>query len=376
MTYLITSEFELNKVAAPNLPLAPTEYEARYQEQLNNVLRLYFNRLDSLFGQFTTSADQGGTSPAFAGYTTQNGQGITTTLTNTSTMFQRFTGTSLSTSTVQLPVTSTLALGWTFYIRNDSIVNVVVRSSGSNLVFTITAGTSAAIICSATGGTTASDWLAGLNNFTTYTGTGNVVLHALPTIRNPNITDGLLFDNVPGTAGQVLTSAGSGYNPVWTSPQGLKFPYGAFSSDQDQATTANTATLMTLNTTDFASGVSISSSQITVANAGIYNLQFSVQAQNSDTQLHDMSIWLKQNGTDIVGSNGFISIPNKHGGVNGHGIYGWNYYLSMAAGNYVELYWSVTNTAVTIEHLPTQTGPVRPSTQSVVATMSFVSALP
>lgn len=56
MTYLVTSEFELNKVAAPNLPLAPTEYESRYQEQLNNVLRLYFNRLDSLFGQFTTAS--------------------------------------------------------------------------------------------------------------------------------------------------------------------------------------------------------------------------------------------------------------------------------------------------------------------------------
>jgi hypothetical protein len=59
MSYLITSEFELNKVAAPNLPLAPTEYEARYQEQFNNVLRLYFNRLDSLFGQLATSAPSG-----------------------------------------------------------------------------------------------------------------------------------------------------------------------------------------------------------------------------------------------------------------------------------------------------------------------------
>ena len=40
--------------AAPNLPLAPVEYESRYQESFNNVLRLYFNRLNgnllSLFG--------------------------------------------------------------------------------------------------------------------------------------------------------------------------------------------------------------------------------------------------------------------------------------------------------------------------------------
>lgn len=32
---------------APNLPLATPAYEARYQDQLNNVLRLYFNRLQN-----------------------------------------------------------------------------------------------------------------------------------------------------------------------------------------------------------------------------------------------------------------------------------------------------------------------------------------
>jgi hypothetical protein len=37
---------ELN-VTPPNLPLAPTEYERRYQDQLNNVLRLFFNQLNN-----------------------------------------------------------------------------------------------------------------------------------------------------------------------------------------------------------------------------------------------------------------------------------------------------------------------------------------
>lgn len=34
--------------APPNLPLAPRDYESRYHEQFNNVLRLYFNRLDAI----------------------------------------------------------------------------------------------------------------------------------------------------------------------------------------------------------------------------------------------------------------------------------------------------------------------------------------
>jgi hypothetical protein len=156
----------------------------------------------------------------------------------------------------------------------------------------------------------------------------------------------------------------------------LSVPYGAFSSDQDQTTTANVATLMTLNTTDFANGVSISSSKITVATAGIYNLQFSTQFSNTDSNVQDVYIWLKQSGVDISGSTGFVSIPSRHGGTDGHAIVGWNYFLSMTAGQYIEIYWSVPNAAVSIQHLAASGTPTKPSTQSVVATMTFVSALP
>jgi hypothetical protein len=155
----------------------------------------------------------------------------------------------------------------------------------------------------------------------------------------------------------------------------LYFPYGAFSSDQDQTATANTATLMTLNTTDFSNGVSIASSKITVANAGIYNLQFSTQFANTNSNVQDVYIWLRQNGVNIPGSTGFVSIAGSHGGTDGHAIVGWNYFLSMAAADYVEIYWSIPNTAVSIQHLAASGSPTKPSTQSVVATMSFVSAL-
>jgi hypothetical protein len=52
MSYIISSEFKLEQVSAPNLPRAPIEYSPQYQEQLNNVMRLYFNRLNNLFTQF------------------------------------------------------------------------------------------------------------------------------------------------------------------------------------------------------------------------------------------------------------------------------------------------------------------------------------
>jgi hypothetical protein len=162
---------------------------------------------------------------------------------------------------------------------------------------------------------------------------------------------------------------------------GLRLPYGSFADTTDQTALANTATVMTFNTTDFANGISIvtsggKASRITAVTAGIYNFQWSGQFVNTNTQLHDASIWVRKNGTDVVGSTGFISIPNKHGGVDGHGIYGWNFFFSLNAGDYIELWWSTDNTAVSIQAYPVGVSPTRPSTSSLVATMAFVSALP
>lgn len=39
----------LNFPSPPNLPLSPLEFDSRYQEGLNNVFRLYFNRISGTF---------------------------------------------------------------------------------------------------------------------------------------------------------------------------------------------------------------------------------------------------------------------------------------------------------------------------------------
>jgi hypothetical protein len=65
MTYVVVSQDQLGQVASPNLPLAPIEYQQQYQDQLNNVFRLYFNRLDALLGQLSASS----TIPVLTNYT-------------------------------------------------------------------------------------------------------------------------------------------------------------------------------------------------------------------------------------------------------------------------------------------------------------------
>ena len=177
----------------------------------------------------------------------------------------------------------------------------------------------------------------------------------------------LYFNQLDNLTGALLGESGGRF---------IRFPYGAFSSDQDQTATANTATLMTLNTTDFANEVSIATSKITVANSGIYNLQFSVQLENSNNAPQDVFIWLKQNGTDIVGSTGKVGMPaRKNPGDPFHSIVGWNYYLEMDASDYVEIYWSTTSVDVSIQFYAASASPTKPATQYVVATLSFVSAL-
>ena len=144
---------------------------------------------------------------------------------------------------------------------------------------------------------------------------------------------------------------------------------------------ANTSYALFLNTSDFANDITLTgtpnTTKLTVAKAGIYNMQFSVQVENRDNAPQDVFIWLKQNGVDIIASTGKVGIPARKGTNNpSHDIKGWNYFLSMNADDYVEIWWSTTSVAVSIPNYEATPLPTKPSTASVVATMTFVSALP
>lgn len=51
----VNTKLLLDTVKAPRLPAAPVEYAQRYGDDLTNILRLYFNRLDNLFGTLLTT---------------------------------------------------------------------------------------------------------------------------------------------------------------------------------------------------------------------------------------------------------------------------------------------------------------------------------
>lgn len=153
-------------------------------------------------------------------------------------------------------------------------------------------------------------------------------------------------------------------------------PYGAFQDSTDQTAASTTAAYaVTFNTTDYSHGISVvSNSRLTANSYGIYNVQFSIQFANTDTQIQDVDIWFRKNGTDIANSNSRFSIPNSHGGVDGHLIAAMNFWVELAANDYTEIMWRTTSTQVSIQQIPAQTSPTRPATPSAIVTVSFQSS--
>ena len=163
----------------------------------------------------------------------------------------------------------------------------------------------------------------------------------------------------------------------------LTFPYGAFSSTQTQTAASNTATAFTFNSNDFTNGFSIvSSSRITPTYAGLYNLQFSVQLQSLSNATEDVYVWFRKYTastttlSNISTSNSIIGLLARKGpGDPNHGVFGWNYYIPLAVGDYVEIMWSTTNgTDVSVPYYAASGSPTKPATPSVIVTMTFVSA--
>jgi hypothetical protein len=150
--------------------------------------------------------------------------------------------------------------------------------------------------------------------------------------------------------------------------------YGSF-YDTTTQTIASTTTEYPINigVNAESNGVSIvSSNRITFANAGVYNIQFSAQLVSSDTAIHEVTIWLKLNGTNVPYSAGMVSVPNRHAGINGAIIATWNYVMTLAANDYLQLYWMAESTNISMNTLPAGTTPTTPVSPSIILTATLV----
>jgi len=121
------------------------------------------------------------------------------------------------------------------------------------------------------------------------------------------------------------------------------FNVGAFLSTQTQSGSANVSQSINYNTTDYSQGVSVvSGTRLTVANAGVYNIQFSAQVDRvSGSGTDTVHIWLKKNGTNVTNSAGAITISGL--ATAAKTISSWNYVVDAAASDYYEICWQTTD---------------------------------
>lgn len=176
-------------------------------------------------------------------------------------------------------------------------------------------------------------------------------------------------------SGLTLTGAGVLNNTATPTPSGY---YGSWQDTVTQtAAVSNVGYPMIFRTADLENQVRVVTNgtnltRITFDNTGIYNLQFSSQFQNVGNSEADVTIWIRKNGTDVSGSAGFVTVPKRTSagaGNEGHTVVGWNYLLSVVAGEYYEIIWSTTNAAnVTMQYYAAGSPP--PSTASVIATVT------
>ena len=198
---------------------------------------------------------------------------------------------------------------------------------------------------------------------------------AVDELQTPDTTEALtLAGNADARAVQALDTLSRMQDIVdllATAPppaQPVRACYGAFYDTTTQTAAAiNTAYAMTYNTIDLSVGVRRggTTSQIFVDEPGVYNIQFSAQLDNTAGGNHLAYIWLRLNGTtDVANSASQVRLK----GTDGELVAAWNFLARLKAGDFFELMWSVSDTAVQIT-ASAAAAPV-PAIPSVILTVS------
>lgn len=344
----------LSVLAAPNLPIAPKEYEARYHDQFNNILRLFFNQI----GNMAHAVVAGGGPFAYldllkaAAYDNQEAR-----------------------------------IGWNDV---DKTINVgmdygVVQQVGQETYARVRNSTGVTIPNGAVVGFAGADTDALL--VSPYLANGSspslyilgIMTHDLPDsgekgycttwgfIReldtsaflpgdilyaSPSVAGGLTKikptapNNVIPIAACVVSDATQGVIFVRPTIEQMKY-YGVFAKTTTQSPAViNTAYALTFDSLRIGNGVVIGSptSRIVVPTSGLYNFRADIQITSSSSSAKNVWVWFRKNGTDIANSARLVTTTLN----NGYTPIAVSEPISLDANGYVEVMYAADGTAVSI----------------------------
>ena len=142
---------------------------------------------------------------------------------------------------------------------------------------------------------------------------------------------------VSATVGEVMVRT--------TVPTGLAYA-NYYSTINQTPAAANTAYEVTFNGTGAEHDVSlVSSTRITVAQAGLYNINIKLQATSSNASSSTIYAWIALNGVDVPNSRVDFTIKS-----NGDTkLVPHMRQLSLVIGDYVEVRWAADTTSLTLD---------------------------
>lgn len=125
--------------------------------------------------------------------------------------------------------------------------------------------------------------------------------------------------------------------------------YDAGTTDQTGSTTARTAVKWATAAITGAGITVASNSRITLAAAGTYRVNASLQFVNNVNAVVTVDFWFAKNGTNIASSAGRLTVPkSSEGGTN---ILAFEIFETVAAGDYLELYWHPANVSARLYYI-------------------------
>jgi hypothetical protein len=137
--------------------------------------------------------------------------------------------------------------------------------------------------------------------------------------------------------------------------------YAAFSDITDQTGSTTVPAAVKFGTTEVTgAGITMVTdgadlTRLTFAAAGTYAVTPNLQLTNTDTSDHEVTIWFALDGVNIARSATKMSVPKAADG--GSAFFQIVFYVTVTAGQYVQVYWLPENVAVTLDHTAAVTGP-------------------
>ena len=182
------------------------------------------------------------------------------------------------------------------------------------------------------------------------------------------ITKQTTFNDIyTGLTGSFISS--STFNSYTSSVQ--SYYLSAYHTSSLTSSAENTPYSMSFSTTDFSNGITIGGpirNRIQIANAGVYDIQFSAQIDKTSGTTVSSYIWLAKNGEDVPDSNTQITLA---GGSNDAQVAAWNFYVSASDGDYYELRYGATLTNFRIHY--NTSAVIGPNVPSVILTVGRIA---